>query len=78
MLTKKIAKRHIIKQTGRKRSNIQLTSQPSSSKNVKMEFSSSDEVDDEMDENYEESELETWNQAPLADAHKTEKYCIEL
>lgn len=62
--TKKIDKRHLRKLTGRKRSNIQFTSQPSTSKNVKMEFSSSDEVDDEMDENYEESEPETGIKPP--------------
>lgn len=62
--TKKIAKKQLRKLTGRKRSNIQLTSQPSSSKSVEMEFSSSDEVDDEMDENYEESEPETGIKPP--------------
>lgn len=56
--TKKITKRHERKLTEQKRS------QPSCSKSVEMEFSSSEEVDNEMDENYEESEPEAGTKPP--------------
>lgn len=56
--TNKITKRHERKLTEQKRS------QPSCSKSVEMEFSSSEEVDNEMDENYEESEPEAGTKPP--------------
>lgn len=61
--TKKIIKRNERKLTQQKKSSIQLKTQPSCSESVDMECSS-EEVDNEMDQNYELSDSESGTNLP--------------